>query len=86
MWVILAVGLFHSIIFPTIFSMSLHELGPAIGQGSGLLCMTIVSGAIVPFGQGWLAGKPKREALIPVAATCYLYIRYYGFKYRNLCN
>lgn len=46
----------------------------------------LLSGAIVPFGHGWLADKPEREALIPVAATCCRYVRHYGFKYRNLCN
>jgi FHS family L-fucose permease-like MFS transporter len=55
MWAILAVGLFNSIMFPTIFSMALHGLGRHTGQGSGILCMAIVGGAIVPFVQGALA-------------------------------
>jgi FHS family L-fucose permease-like MFS transporter len=55
MWAILAVGLFNSIMFPTIFSMALHGLGRHTGQGSGILCMAIVGGAIVPFVQGRVA-------------------------------
>jgi hypothetical protein len=45
MWAMLAVGLFNSIMFPTIFSMALHRLGKLTGQGSGILCMAIVGGA-----------------------------------------
>src|SRR5581483_9835605 len=42
MWTILAVGLFNSIMFPTIFSLGVAELGPLTGNGSGLLNMAIV--------------------------------------------
>jgi FHS family L-fucose permease-like MFS transporter len=55
MWSIIAVGLFNSIMFPTIFSMALNKLGKQTGQGSGMLCMAIVGGALVPFAQGLLA-------------------------------
>jgi FHS family L-fucose permease-like MFS transporter len=53
MWSILAVGLFNSIMFPCIFTMGIAELGPLTGDGSGILNMAIVGGAIVP----WLVGK-----------------------------
>jgi FHS family L-fucose permease-like MFS transporter len=53
MWTILAVGLFNSIMFPCIFTMSIAELGPLTGDGSGILNMAIVGGAIIP----WLVGK-----------------------------
>ena len=53
MWAILAVGLFNSIMFPCIFTMSIAELGPLTGDGSGILNMAIVGGAIIP----WLVGK-----------------------------
>jgi FHS family L-fucose permease-like MFS transporter len=49
MWSILAVGLFNSIMFPSIFTMSIAELGPLTGDGSGLLNMAIVGGAIIPY-------------------------------------
>ncbi|WP_428618851.1 sugar MFS transporter, partial [Shewanella sp.] len=52
MWSILAVGLFNSIMFPTIFSLALKNLGPATAQGSGILCLAIVGGAVVPLAQG----------------------------------
>jgi MFS transporter, FHS family, L-fucose permease len=53
MWAILAVGLFNSIMFPCIFTMGIAELGPLTGDGSGILNMAIVGGAIIP----WLVGK-----------------------------
>ncbi len=53
MWSILAVGLFNSIMFPCIFTMGIAELGPLTGDGSGILNMAIVGGAIVP----WMVGK-----------------------------
>jgi len=55
MWSILAVGLFNSILFPTIFSLGVAELGPLTGNGSGLLNMAIVGGAILPVVQGVIA-------------------------------
>jgi FHS family L-fucose permease-like MFS transporter len=53
MWSILAVGLFNSVMFPCIFTMGIAELGPLTGDGSGILNMAIVGGAIIP----WLVGK-----------------------------
>jgi FHS family L-fucose permease-like MFS transporter len=53
MWSILAVGLFNSIMFPSIFTSGIAELGPLTGDGSGLLNMAIVGGAIIP----WIVGK-----------------------------
>jgi MFS transporter, FHS family, L-fucose permease len=55
MWSILAVGLFNSIMFPCIFTMGIDELGPLTGDGSGLLNMAIVGGAIIPYIVGRVA-------------------------------
>lgn len=84
MWSLLAVGLCNSIMFPTIFSMALHRLGPATGAGSGLLCMAIAGGAIVPFGQGLVADLAGVQASFLVPAACYLFIVYFGLKYARL--
>ncbi len=84
MWAILAVGLCNSIMFPTIFSMALYRLGPATGQGSGLLCMAIVGGAIVPLGQGLLADRVGVQLSFLLPAACYLFIVYFGLKYAGL--
>lgn len=53
MWSILAVGLVNSIMFPCIFTSGIAELGPLTGDGSGILNMAIVGGAVIP----WLVGK-----------------------------
>ena len=84
MWALLAVGLCNSIMFPTIFSMALHRLGPLTGQGSGVLCMAIVGGAIVPFAQGAIADAVGLQPSFLLPAACYGFILYFGLKYANL--
>lgn len=84
MWAILAVGLFNSIMFPTIFSMALNKLGPLTGQGSGVLCMAIVGGALVPFAQGYLADTVSLQLSFLIPAACYTFILYFGLKYANM--
>lgn len=84
MWAIIAVGLFNSIMFPTIFSMALHNLGKFTGQGSGVLCMAIVGGALVPLIQGALADTFGLQISFLLPAACYLYIMYFGIKYASI--
>ncbi|WP_332853660.1 sugar MFS transporter [Duganella sp. S19_KUP01_CR8] len=84
MWAMLAVGLFNSIMFPTIFSMALNKLGPLTGQGSGVLCMAIVGGALVPFAQGLLADTVSLQMSFLVPAACYTFILYFGLKYAGM--
>ncbi|MBI3727154.1 MAG: sugar MFS transporter [Burkholderiales bacterium] len=84
MWAILAVGLCNSIMFPTIFSMALNKLGPLTGQGSGILCMAIVGGALVPFLQGYLADTIGLHVSFYVPAACYTFILYFGIRYAEM--
>jgi MFS transporter, FHS family, L-fucose permease len=84
MWAILAVGLCNSIMFPTIFSMALHGLGKFTGQGSGILCMAIVGGALVPFAQGALADVFGLQLSFFLPAACYAFILFFGLKYARL--
>nr|WP_246022985.1 sugar MFS transporter [Lysobacter terrigena] len=84
MWAILAVGLFNSIMFPTIFSMALHRLGDLTGRGSGVLCMAIVGGAIVPFLQGALADRIGLQPSFFLPMACYAFILFFGLKYARL--
>jgi len=84
MWSILAVGLCNSIMFPTIFSMALNKLGPLTGQGSGILCMAIVGGALVPLVQGYLADTIGLQLSFLVPAVCYTFILFYGLKYAGM--
>ena len=78
MWSILAVGLFNSIMFPTIFTLSLEGLGDLKAQASGLLCMAIVGGAIIPFAFGSLIDNFGFKTAFILAILCYGYILFYG--------
>ncbi|GAB1594831.1 sugar MFS transporter [Lysobacter claricitrinus] len=81
---IIGVGLFNSIMFPTIFSMALHRLGDLTGKGSGVLCMAIVGGAIVPFLQGALADRVGLQPSFFLPIACYAFILFFGLKYARL--
>ena len=80
MWSILAVGLFNSIMFPTIFTLAIDGLGKHTGQGSGILCTAIVGGAIIPVIQGAFADNIGIHHAFFLPVLCYLYIAYYGIK------
>jgi FHS family L-fucose permease-like MFS transporter len=80
MWSVIAIGLFNSIMFPTIFTLAIKDLGKYTSQGSSLLVMAIVGGAVMPPLMGLLVtafGNQYQSAfLFPI--LCYLYIFYYG--------
>ncbi|MEH3023185.1 MAG: sugar MFS transporter [Pseudomonas oryzihabitans] len=78
MWALLAIGFFNSIMFPTIFSLALKGLGKFTSKGSGLLCMGIVGGALVPAIQGYFADTIGLLPSFLIPLVCYLYILFYG--------
>ncbi|MEY3807119.1 MAG: L-fucose:H+ symporter permease [Pseudomonadota bacterium] len=80
MWTLLAVGLFNSIMFPTIFSLALSGLGKHTGQGSGILCAAIVGGAILPVVQGFFADQIGIQQAFFIPVLGYSYIAYYGWR------
>jgi FHS family L-fucose permease-like MFS transporter len=80
MWSILLVGLFNSIMFPSIFTLGIAEMGPLTGEASGLLVIAIVGGAIIPEIQGVLADHIGIHHAFIVPVICYLFIAYYGWK------
>ncbi len=86
MWAILAIGLCNSVMFPTIFSLALKGLGPHTSQGSGILCLAIVGGAIVPVLQGMLADSIGIQLAFILPIACYLYICFYGLKGSRVVN
>ncbi|WP_294320826.1 sugar MFS transporter [uncultured Sphingomonas sp.] len=77
MWSLILVGLFHSIMFPTIFTLGIKGLGPLTEEGSGLLIMAIAGGALVVV-QGWLADKYGLQWSFLLTAACELYILFYA--------
>jgi FHS family L-fucose permease-like MFS transporter len=77
MWSLILVGLFHSIMFPTIFTLGIKGLGPLTEEGSGLMIMAIAGGALV-VGQGWLADHFGLQNSFLLTAVCELYILFYA--------
>lgn len=77
MWSLILVGLFHSIMFPTIFTLGIRGLGPLTEEGSGLLIMAIAGGALVVV-QGWLADRYGLQWSFLLTAACELYVLFYA--------
>jgi len=80
MWSIIFVGFFNSIMFPSIFTLGIAKLGPLTGDGSGMLIMAIVGGAIIPVMQGALADRIGIHHAFILPVLCYAYIFYYAIR------
>jgi FHS family L-fucose permease-like MFS transporter len=81
---IIAVGLFNSVMFPSIFTLGIADLGPLTGRGSSLMVAAIVGGALIPLVQGRIADSAvglHHAFLLPV--LCYLYIAIFGWTRRS---
>ncbi len=78
MWSILCIGLFNSIMFPNIFTLSIKDLGVHTAQGSGILCTAIVGGAFIPPIYGSIADAVGLQTALIFLAFCYGYILWYG--------
>src|SRR6516162_7994157 len=78
MWSIILVGFFNSIMFPSIFTLGVAELGPLTGDGSGVMIMAIVGGAIIPLAQGWIADQIGIHHAFFLPVICYLYILFFA--------
>lgn len=79
-WSILMIGLFNSIMFPTIFTLAIDGLGENTAQGSGILCTAIVGGALIPPLYGAIADSVGLQLAFLVPVVCYAYISWYGFR------
>ncbi len=82
MWSILAVGLFNSIMFPTIFTLSIKDVGDLKPQASGILCTMIVGGALIPPMYGYFIDQAGFKMAFLLLLSCYSYILYFGYKVR----
>jgi FHS family L-fucose permease-like MFS transporter len=80
---VLAIGLFNSIMFPTIFTLAIEDLGENGHQGSGLLCLAIFGGALVPLIAGRVADIFGLTAFLAVPVVCYVWIAGYGLLTRR---
>ena len=79
MWAILAVGLFNSVMFPSIFTVGLTGLGPLTSKGSSLMVAAIVGGALIPLAEGHLADLIGVQHAFVIPAVCYIYIAAFGY-------
>lgn len=78
MWSIILVGFFNSIMFPSIFTLGVAELGPLTGDGSGVMIMAIVGGALIPVAQGAIADRIGIHHAFFLPVICYLYILFFA--------
>ena len=78
MYALLFVGIFNSIMFPSIFTLGIQDLGPLTSKGSSLLIAAIVGGALIPLGTGALADKIGLHPAFIIPAICYVYITIFG--------
>ncbi|MGB7132342.1 MAG: sugar MFS transporter [Candidatus Sulfotelmatobacter sp.] len=78
MYSIILVGFFNSIMFPSIFTLGVAELGPLTGDGSGILIMAIVGGALIPLAQGAIADRIGIHHAFFLPVICYLYILFFA--------
>ena len=77
MWALISVGRFHSVMFPTIFTLGIKGLGPMTEEGAGLLIMAIAGGALVVV-QGWLADIYGLQMSFLLTALCEVYVLFYA--------
>lgn len=77
-WAIVLIGFFHSIMFPTIFALSLKNLGPYTKRGSSLLVMSIIGGAICPAVMGVISDASNIQKAFVVPLLCYVYVLYFA--------
>src|SRR6202046_148857 len=78
MWALVLLGFFHSIMFPTIFALSLKQLGPHTKLGSSLLVMSIIGGAVFPAIMGYISDMSSIRYAFWVPFLCHLYVLYFA--------
>ena len=86
-WALVLIGFFHSIMFPTIFALSIKNLGPLTKRGSSLQVMAILGGAILPAIMGRISDATNIHIAFIVPLVCYVYILYFaldGYKPGNV--
>ena len=77
-WAIVLIGLFHSIMFPTIFALGIKNLGPLTKRGSSMMVMAIVGGAVFPAIMGRISDATNIQTALVVPLLCYVYILYFA--------
>ncbi len=78
MWCLLGIGLFNSIMWSNIFTLSISGLGEYKSQGSSLLVMAILGGAVIPLIQGSVADAVGIQYSFLLPVLCYAYVAWFG--------
>jgi MFS transporter, FHS family, L-fucose permease len=77
-WSVVLIGFFHSIMFPTIFALSIKNLGPYTKLGSSLQVMAIIGGAVFPVLMGYVSDLTNIQMAFAVPLVCYAYVLYFA--------
>jgi FHS family L-fucose permease-like MFS transporter len=77
-WALVLLGFFHSIMFPTIFALSIKHLGPHTKLGSSLLVMSIIGGAVFPAIMGYISDMSSIRYAFLVPFFCHIYVLYFA--------
>jgi FHS family L-fucose permease-like MFS transporter len=77
-YALVAIGFFHSIMFPTIFALGIKNLGPLTKRGSSLMVMAIIGGAVFPAIMGRISDATTIQTAFLIPLVCYAYILYFG--------
>jgi MFS transporter, FHS family, L-fucose permease len=86
-WALVLLGFFHSIMFPTIFALSIKHLGPHTKLGSSLLVMSIIGGAVFPAMMGYISDRSSIRYAFLVPFFCHIYVLYFAARgYRPVLN
>jgi MFS transporter, FHS family, L-fucose permease len=83
---IVLVGFFNSIMFPTIFALSIKNLGGLTKRGSSLLVMSIIGGALIPAAMGKISDASNIQRAFIVPLICYLYVIYFAVSGYKPCT
>jgi FHS family L-fucose permease-like MFS transporter len=79
-WAVVLLGFFDSIMFPTIFALSVKNLGVYTKIGSALLVMSIIGGALVPALMGYISDTSSIQKAFVVPLICYAYVIYFALR------
>lgn len=80
LWSVISLGLYNSIMWPVIFTLAISGLGKHTSQGSSLLVMAILGGALIPPLQGLVADYKGLHFSFVIPVICYIYLAFYGWK------
>jgi FHS family L-fucose permease-like MFS transporter len=84
LWSLISLGLYNSIMWPSIFALAIAGLGKHTSQGSSLLVMAILGGALIPPLQGLFADKFGIHISFIIPIFCYVYLAFYAWKVRSI--